>query len=48
MCTIKGSIINMIINSWLTFPFVDFTWLDSAGKYHILSWVFIMKPYLNI
>jgi len=35
----KDTIINMIINSWLTFPFVDMTWSDSDGKYHILSWV---------
>ncbi len=26
----------MIINIWLTFPFVDMTWLDSDGKYHIM------------
>jgi len=29
--------INMIINIWLTFPFVDMAWLDSDGKYQILS-----------
>jgi len=36
----------------MTFPFVDMTWLDSNGKYHILSWmstleiitIFMMKP----
>ncbi len=33
----KGTVINMIINRWLTFPFVDMTWLDSDGKYHMLS-----------
>jgi len=26
---------HMIINSWLTFPFADMTWLDSHGKYHM-------------
>ncbi len=31
--------VNMIINRWLTFPFVDMTWLD--GKYYILCWVSI-------
>jgi len=25
---------NMILNGWLTFPFVDMTWLDSGGKHH--------------
>jgi len=55
----KITIINMIINNWLTFPFVDQTWIDSDGKYHIylLNWVstleiitiFIMKQlYLKI
>ncbi len=46
----KGAMINMIINKWLTFPFVDMTWLDSDGKYIVLFWVsilitmFRMKP----
>ncbi len=46
----KGAMINMIINKWLTFPFVDMTWLDSDGKYNVLCWVsilitmFRMKP----
>ncbi len=35
----KGTIINMIINRWLTFPIVDMTWLDSDGKYHIAYYV---------
>ncbi len=39
----KGAVINMIINRWLIFPFVDMTWLDSDGKYHILCWVSILK-----
>ncbi len=39
----KGAVINMIINRWLTFPFVDMTWLDSDGKYHILCWVSILE-----
>ena len=39
----KGTVINMIINRWLTFPFVDMTWLDSDGKYHILCWVSILE-----
>ncbi len=34
---VKGAVINMIINRWLTFPFVDMTWLDSDGKYHIVT-----------
>jgi len=33
----KGTVINMIMNSWLTFPFLDMTWLDSNSKYHILN-----------
>ncbi len=32
----KGAVINMIINRWMTFPFVDMTRLDSDGKYHTL------------
>ncbi len=39
----KGAVINMIINRSLTFPFVDMTWLDSDGKYHILCWVSILE-----
>ncbi len=39
----KSTVINMIINRWLTFPFVDMTWLDSDGKYHILYWVSILE-----
>ncbi len=35
---LKGTVINMTINIWLTFPFVDMTWLDSDGKYHLLYW----------
>ncbi len=31
----KGTVINMIINRSLTYPFVNMTWLDSDGKYHI-------------
>ncbi len=40
----KGTVI-IIINKWLTFPFVDMTWLDSDGKYHILGlcWVSISE-----
>ncbi len=34
-------LINMIINRWVTFPFVDLTWLDSDGKYHIMLGVHI-------
>ncbi len=39
----------MIINRSLTFPFVDMTWLDSDGKYHILCWVsiFVMVSRLD-
>ncbi len=37
---LKGTVIN-IINRWLTFPFVDMTWLDSDGKYHIMLGVHI-------
>ncbi len=48
----KGTIINTIINSWLTFLFIDMTWLDIDGQFDLLSWVstleiitiFIMKP----
>ncbi len=32
----KDTVINIIINISLTFPFVHMTWLDSDGKYHIL------------
>ncbi len=39
----KDTVINMIINRCLTFPFVDMTWLDSDGKYHILCWVSILE-----
>ncbi len=39
----KGTVINMIINRWLTFPIVDMTWLDSDGKYNILCWVSIFE-----
>ncbi len=39
----KGTVFNMIINRWLAFPFIDMTWLDSDGKYHILCWVSILK-----
>ncbi len=39
----KGAVINMIINRSLTFSFVDMTWFDSEGKYHILCWVSILK-----
>jgi len=33
-----GTILNLIIIAWQTFPFVDMTWIDSDGKYHVLSW----------
>ncbi len=33
----------MIINRWVTFPFVDMTRLDSDGKYHILCQVSILE-----
>ncbi len=39
----KSTVINMIINRWQTFPFVDVTWLDSDGKYHILCWGSILE-----
>ncbi len=39
---LKATIINMIMNRSLTFPFVDVAWLDSNGKYYILCWVFIL------
>ncbi len=39
----KGAVINMIINRWLTFPFVDMTWLNSDDKYHILCWMSILE-----
>ncbi len=37
----KGAVINMIINRWLTFPFVDMTWLDLNGKYQMFFGVHI-------
>ncbi len=42
----KGTVINMIINRWLTCPFVDMTWLDSDGKYHMLSESLLFKMIL--
>ncbi len=39
----KGAVINMIINRWVSFPFVDMAWLDSDGKHHILCWVSILE-----
>ncbi len=39
----KSAVINMIINRWLTFPFVDMIWLDSDGKCNILCWVSILN-----
>ncbi len=42
----KGTVINMIINRWLTCPFVDMTWLDSDGKYHMLSESLLVKMIL--
>ncbi len=39
----KGAVINMIINRWLTFPFVDIIWLDLNGKYQMLCLVSILE-----
>ena len=37
----RCSVINMIINRLLTFPFVDMIWLDSDAKYHIMLGVLL-------
>ncbi len=32
-----------LYSGWLTFQFVDMTWLDSDDKYNILCWVSILE-----